>query len=72
MGLEDLLYRYKARGTVEKDGRKFKKYVKVPLLRSEHRRTLLSAALVLGTAAVLVAAVRRFAERSPLSSEAAE
>lgn len=72
MGLADLFYRYKERGTVEKDGRKFKKYVKVPLLRSQHRRSLVTAALVLATAAVLVAAVRRFAERSPLVSEAAE
>lgn len=72
MALGDLFYRYKERGTVEKDGQKFKKYVKVPLVRSKHRQALLTAALVLAASAVLVAAVRRFAERSPLVSEAVE
>lgn len=72
MGLEDLFYRYKERGTVEKDGRRFKKYVKVPLVRSHQRRSLVAAVLVLAAAAVLVAAVRRFAERPSFGSEAAE
>lgn len=72
MGLEDLFYRYKERGTVEKDGQRYKRYVKVPLVRSRHRRSLAMAALVLVFAAVLVAAVRRFAERAPLVPEAAE
>lgn len=72
MGLEDLFYRYKELGIVEKDGQRYKKFAKVPLVRSRHRRVLAMAALVLAVAAVLVAAVRRFAERTPLVSEAAE
>lgn len=56
--LDSLLYTYKELGTVERDGVKFKKYVKVPRLRSKHRqafsRGLLAAFLtvLLGAAAV--------------------
>ena len=38
--IESLLYTYKEMGVVEKDGVKFKKYVKVPRLRAKHRAAL--------------------------------
>lgn len=56
--LESLFYTYKELGTVEKDGVKFKKFVRVPRLRSKHRQAVsrgLAAALFtafLGAAAV--------------------
>ena len=72
MGLEEFLYRYKERGTVERDGQKYKKYVKVPLVRTKHKQFFLYAVLVILTSAAVFAVVRRFAERSPAPSEAVE
>ncbi|TPW20660.1 MAG: hypothetical protein FD126_1445 [Elusimicrobia bacterium] len=43
MKLGDLLYTYKEMGVVEKDGVKFKKYVRVPRVRSKHRAALSQA-----------------------------
>lgn len=63
-GLEDFLYRYKERGTVERGGQKYKKYVKVPLLRTKHKQVLLYAALVVLASLAAYAVVRRFAERA--------
>ena len=72
MALEDWFYRYKERGVVEKDGQKYKKYVKVPVFRTKHRNALVAAVLVVvGTAAVFVV-VRRFAERTPPPRESLE
>lgn len=56
--LDSLFYTYKELGTVEKDGVKFKKYVRVPRLRSKHRQAFARAVWValltvlLGAAAV--------------------
>jgi len=46
MKLDTLLYTYKELGTVEKDGVKFKKFVKVPRLRSKHKTAFGQALLV--------------------------
>ena len=72
MGLGEFLYRYKERGTVERDGQKYKKYVKVPLVRTKHRQAVLYAVLVLLTALAVFAAVRRLAERGQPARESVE
>lgn len=72
MGLEDYLYRYKERGVVERDGQKYKKYVKVPLVRTKHKQFALYAALVVLTSLAVFAVVRRFAERGQHAPEAVE
>lgn len=72
MGFEDYFYRYKERGVVEREGQKYKKYVKVPLLRSKHKQALVYALLVVVASAAVFAVVRRFAERSSTPPEAVE
>ncbi|TPW20662.1 MAG: hypothetical protein FD126_1447 [Elusimicrobia bacterium] len=72
MPLEDFLYRYKERGVVERQGQKYKKYVKVPLVRTKHRQVALYAVLVVLTALAVFAVVRRFAERGQPAQEAVE
>ena len=69
MGLEDFLYRYKERGVVERDGQKYKKYVKVPLVRTKHKQAVLYAVLVVLTSLAVFAVVRRFAERGQPAQE---
>lgn len=70
MGFEDFFYRYKERGVVERDGQKYKKYVKVPWLRTKHKQVLRYALLVAAASLALFAVVRRFAERSSSPPEA--
>lgn len=72
MGWEDLLYRYKERGTVERGGQKYKKYVKVPVLRSKHKQALLYAALIVLASLAAFAVIRRFAERAQPAAESLE
>lgn len=50
--LEKLFYTYKEVGVVERNGVKYKKYAKVPRLRSKHKAVLGQALLI----AVLAAA----------------
>ena len=40
ISLERLFYTYKEVGTVDKEGVKYKKYVKVPRFRSKHKAAL--------------------------------
>lgn len=70
MTLDTLFYTYKQIGIVEKNGVKYKKFAKVPRLRTKHKRVVFYAMLVVLTFAAAFAVVRRFAERSPASSEA--
>lgn len=72
MGLEEFLYRYKERGVVERDGQKYKKYVKVPLVRTKHKQAALYAALVVLAALAAFVVVRRLAERGRPAQEAVE
>ncbi|TBR17181.1 hypothetical protein EPO15_17480 [bacterium] len=72
MGIEDLFYRYKERGVVERDGQKYKKYVKVPLVRTKHKQAAFYAVLALVASVALFAAVRRFADRASSPPEAVE
>lgn len=72
MGLEDFLYRYKERGVVERDGQKYKKYVKVPLVRSKHKQVALYAVLFVLTLLVVFVVVGRFAERGQPSQESVD
>lgn len=52
MKLEGLFYTYKEMGVVEKDGVKFKKFVKVPRVRSKQRAALSQALFTAFLAAV--------------------
>lgn len=72
MGLDEFLYRYKERGTVEKNGQKYKKYVKVPLVRTKHKQVFLYAVLVVLTSLAAFFVVRRFADRAQPSRESLE
>lgn len=69
MKLDSILYTYKELGTVDKDGVKFKKFVKVPRLRSKHRAVLVQALLVALLVAFLGAGAFKllgvFVNRSP-------
>lgn len=71
MSLADLFYRYKERGVVERDGQKYKKYVKVPLLRTKHKQAALYVVLVVIAAGAVFGLMRRFAERAAVPAEAA-
>ncbi|MDD5630385.1 MAG: hypothetical protein PHU21_15075 [Elusimicrobia bacterium] len=50
--LDSILYEYRCLGVVEKDGKKYKKYQRLPRLRTKHKRailyTLLSVLILLG------------------------
>ena len=72
MGFAEFLYRYKERGVVERGGQKFKRYVKVPLLRTKHKQAARYTLIVLLTSAAVFAVVRRLADRAATPPEAVE
>lgn len=63
MKLDDLLYTYKEMGVVEKNGVKFKKFVKVPRVRSKHRAALSRALFTALLAAAAFKGLGWFLER---------
>lgn len=69
MSLPSFLYTYKQVGTVEKDGVKYKKFVKVPLIRSKHRAAAGQALLVVLLGVLAFRFVGWFFERDSRSAE---
>lgn len=69
MSLPSFLYSYKQVGVVEKDGVKYKKFVKVPLLRSKHRVAAAQALLVVALGALAFKFVGWFFDRDASSAD---
>ena len=68
--LDAIKYEYRYVGMEEKDGRKYKKFLKVPRLRSRHKQLLLGAAIAAVLLLCGVWLVRRITDR--LEAPAAE
>ncbi|MCX5796868.1 MAG: hypothetical protein NTY77_15340 [Elusimicrobia bacterium] len=69
--LDALQYEYRYVGMEEKDGRPYKKFIKVPRLRSRHKQALLLAALAAVLLVCGVWLVRRITDRLEAPPEAA-
>lgn len=69
MSLPSFLYTYKQVGVVEKDGVKYKKFVKVPLIRSKHRAAAGQAVLVVLLGALAFKFVGWFFDRDARSAD---
>lgn len=65
MKLDGLFYTYKELGTIDKDGVKFKKFVRVPRLRSKHKAAMGQALLVALLGAGAVRLLGWYLERGP-------